>query len=723
MARKRIILSGILILGIFLRVFPFQGLNRGNLSYNECLVMAGASQPVKDILGQYFNLDFFNTIKTNLSDYIRKILKNASYKNCSQWIRVKSEIPDIKEAQISFSSFLYDNSIYILNEYLKKNSISDSSLILAYLGLGSSYIEKGITSVDCRLRAYQEAKACLLKAKKLSKKDDLLGISVCSGLGFLYLQEENYEKAIEILNEGLSYSLAGFEKEKLDMYTNLGYTYLKSGQKDKAKEFFKKALSLSSSKKEKEYIESWPMSLRPLSFVAISPEQAPLRYLILHFFMLLGSNEFIVRLPSLIFGIAGIIGIYFLGNALFGASTGFLSSFLLASSMWHIRHSVSASNYALYVFLSLLGVYFFYRSIKSDSLFPKVMFVGASVLGLYSFCLLGSVLLAEFLFIFAFSSFKKENKNLISWGILFLIIAALFLPMLIRGFPGIYRNGFAWKKGFGDYRWGITAKDFFPALCSIFNGVKFKLPVNLLILIMGFISAIYYNKKKEEALLLVLLIGIPIILLSVCFIVNINMAERYFFIAYPFFIILCSYGIVSIRNKFIALFLILIFDLALILYFISPFIFTVDKYIPQDYLRHDADFQSCVRYLQENYRENDAVIMVNASGIYALKYNLNKNDSPKVEITPTDSLGCRQLKYDSGFIRNVFGLRVNCKLEESIMLILNKFPRVWLIDLDMIQYVDFNSKIRQWLIKSSDIKQRFCGMTIYLLKNDHNSRL
>lgn len=698
-----------------MRVFPFQGLTRGNLSYNECLVMAGASQPVKDILVQYFDLDFFSKIKTNLSDYIRKILKNASYKNCSQWIRVKSEIPDIKEAQISFSLGRYDNSIYVLNEYLKKNSISGPSLILAYVGLGSSYIEKGITNVDSRLRAYQEAKACLLKAKKISKKDDLLSISACSGLGFLYLQEENYEKAIEILNEGLSYSLAGFEKEKLDMHINLGFAYLQSGQKVKAEEFFKKALSLSPSKKEKGYIES---RLKPLSFVAISLDQAPLRYLILHFFMLLGSNELIVRLPSLIFGIAGIIGIYFLGNALFGASTGFLSSFLLASSIWHIRHSVSASNYTLYVFLSLLGVYFFYRSIKSDSLFPRVMFVGVSVLGLYSFYPIASLLLAEFLFIFAFSSFKKENKKLISWGILFLIIAVLFLPMLVRGF-----HGFAYKKGFGDYRWGLTAKELLLSLYSTFNGVKFKLPINLLILIIGFISAVYYNKKKKEALLLVLLIGIPIVLLSLCFIVNINIAERYFFIVYPFFIILCSYGIVNIRNKIIALFLILIFNLALILSFIFPFSFTVDKYVPQDYLRRDADFQSLGRYLEGNYRENDAVIIVNASGIYALKYNLNKNDSSKVETTPTDSLGCRQLKYDSGVIRNVFGLSAKCKLEESIMLILSKFPRVWLIDLDMIQYVDCNSKIRQWLIKSSDIKQRFCGMTIYLLKNDHNSRL
>ncbi|ETW96580.1 MAG: hypothetical protein ETSY1_26030 [Candidatus Entotheonella factor] len=80
----------------------------------------------------------------------------------------------------------------------------------------------------------------------------------------------------------------------------------------------------------------------------------PLHYLILHpFTHLFGNSEFVVRLPSAIFGIMSIFMTYCLGKSLFNARTGFIAAGLVALSYFQIRYSQEARNYALLNMLAL----------------------------------------------------------------------------------------------------------------------------------------------------------------------------------------------------------------------------------------------------------------------------------------------------------------------------------------------------------------------------------
>ena len=73
--------------------------------------------------------------------------------------------------------------------------------------------------------------------------------------------------------------------------------------------------------------------------VVISDTQAPLYFLFLHFWMILGKSEFILRSSSAIFGIASTFLIYLLGKEIFNKRVGLIASFLISISPFTIYYS------------------------------------------------------------------------------------------------------------------------------------------------------------------------------------------------------------------------------------------------------------------------------------------------------------------------------------------------------------------------------------------------
>ena len=83
-----------------------------------------------------------------------------------------------------------------------------------------------------------------------------------------------------------------------------------------------------------------------------------------------GINEFAARFPSAIFGILGVIGIYFLGILLFSRLTGFLSAVIMATSIQYIvlaRACVTDMVLTVFILYCLL---FFLWSWKTGKKYP-----------------------------------------------------------------------------------------------------------------------------------------------------------------------------------------------------------------------------------------------------------------------------------------------------------------------------------------------------------------
>jgi len=261
----------------------------------------------------------------------------------------------------------------------------------------------------------------------------------------------------------------------------------------------------------------------------------PLYNIVLRLFLYLGNNEFVVRLPSVIFGLLSIVLIYKLGTLFFGRREGLISAFLLSISTMHIRYSQEARMYSLAMFLALLSFYFFYKALKEGDIKLWIGFTVSTLLGIFTHYYLLFVPLIE-MPLFVFILFKNRGslmtriqkvgrKKLFFLVLSFAIIIALAFPALQAASISILRS---FETGLAfDVPWGIKPiPSFFIILFDCFNTGGFlrgalevwSEPIFytfLLILLLGLIaSAREYRKPVTLLLLWVFLPTIMLFILS-----------------------------------------------------------------------------------------------------------------------------------------------------------------------------------------------------------------
>ena len=113
----------------------------------------------------------------------------------------------------------------------------------------------------------------------------------------------------------------------------------------------------------------------------------PVYTLFLHGWLYLGDTDWLVRLPSALFGTATVYVIYRLGEALWDAEVGLLAAFFLALSPLHVWYSQEARMYALATLLAAIGTWLFWRSLQEGRSRYLPGYVLAMVLALYTHAL------------------------------------------------------------------------------------------------------------------------------------------------------------------------------------------------------------------------------------------------------------------------------------------------------------------------------------------------
>jgi tetratricopeptide (TPR) repeat protein len=126
----------------------------------------------------------------------------------------------------------------------------------------------------------------------------------------------------------------------------------------------------------------------------------PLWFIITHFFVkVMGSSEFVLRLPALMGGILGIAVTYRLGRMLFGRTEGIIAAFLLSVSSFHIYYSREARYYAALTLFSLLTLHYLYLAVNRRKWRWWAGFVMATIINTYIHLMAFPVLLAEMVFV------------------------------------------------------------------------------------------------------------------------------------------------------------------------------------------------------------------------------------------------------------------------------------------------------------------------------------
>src|SRR4029079_12739030 len=104
----------------------------------------------------------------------------------------------------------------------------------------------------------------------------------------------------------------------------------------------------------------------PLLFQSFDDYKLPLYiYITVPSVALLGLNDFSVRLPSSILGIATVLTTFFLVELLLSSTPiALITAFMLAISPWHLQFSRSAYEANIAVFFLVLGMTLLLKGIK-----------------------------------------------------------------------------------------------------------------------------------------------------------------------------------------------------------------------------------------------------------------------------------------------------------------------------------------------------------------------
>lgn len=371
-----------------------------------------------------------------------------------------------------------------------------------------------------------------------------------------------------------------------------------------------------------------------------------LLFVILHFFMLLGNSEIIIRLPSVIFGVAGIFLFYKLGKLFFGRSReGLIGAFLLSISTMHIQYSQEARYYSLTTFFTILSVFFFYKAINKMSKKLWFAYIISTILAVLSHWYMIFVPFIEMTYL-TFLLIKHRNKFSVTvrnigkkkvfFLVLGLIIISLVLIPLIQRVLELFLSGSATG---GVSAWGIPPESFYQELFSVFTfGVSFSflsglygvitatsfLYLFIILFIYGIFSLI--RKDREKAILLILWVFLPtaIIFLLSFFAGSPVTAAKYLIFILPAYFIGIARGISTISNILLKFFFKIVYGLSsialskkqqatisyisiaiILLSFVGLSVAPLSIY----YATPQEDWKAAVSYLETNSRPGDVIVI------------------------------------------------------------------------------------------------------------------
>lgn len=151
-----------------------------------------------------------------------------------------------------------------------------------------------------------------------------------------------------------------------------------------------------------------------------------------------GEQPWVVRLPSIAFGIAGVWAFYFLTVQIWERQVALLGTLMFAVSYHHIYYTQNARGYSAFIFFALLSSGLLLRLLFADATKPlrkpeAVLYAIAIGLGMYSLLLMLFVLLAH-----GSTLLFTRRWRLLGWliggGLLALMLYAPMAPGLIRYF-------------------------------------------------------------------------------------------------------------------------------------------------------------------------------------------------------------------------------------------------------------------------------------------------
>ncbi len=290
----------------------------------------------------------------------------------------------------------------------------------------------------------------------------------------------------------------------------------------------------------------------------------PLSYLLMHFWVMLGTSEIWLRMLSVIFGVLTILVLYKFASNIFNKKIALLSSLILAISPFHIYYSQEVRMYSEAVFFASVSMYFFYLLEKNRNLKNSLIYILSTAALIYTHYAGFLLIFTQILYI---AFYKRESVIFFLKRIFLTILIWLpWFPQFLIQFTG-NSNADNYLPGWGN----ILRVSFYKAIPLIFFKFSFGridftnkyLYVVIAVIVLSVCGFIVYHGIKSInnsiSKLIIFWLAIPIVTaILISFVVPFDQPHRLTFVL-PAYCILLALGIYRLQKfKKILLFLLIL---------------------------------------------------------------------------------------------------------------------------------------------------------------------
>lgn len=291
----------------------------------------------------------------------------------------------------------------------------------------------------------------------------------------------------------------------------------------------------------------------------VSDPHPPLYFILLHLlFKCFGYTVWTLRFVSVLFGVAGIAGTYFLAKEMFNKRVAYFAALLIAVNYFQLYYSQEARMYAMLFFTSVMSFYFLVRFFKIPTYKSTLLYAVFTALMLYTHFFALFALAAQFLLLLLWtisnetlSALKVKLKY--SVASLFLIFI-LYLPVF-PFFNAANRKTSMWIQ--------YPEQDVYTQIIKEFFGKSEMVLFLVIPLIVLYVFSIYRIKDEKSSLLnvfnekrvsnfiiLIVWIFVTLLIPYVASFVKLPMiVSRYFIVILPAIILIIANGLYLIKSK------------------------------------------------------------------------------------------------------------------------------------------------------------------------------
>jgi hypothetical protein len=259
-----------------------------------------------------------------------------------------------------------------------------------------------------------------------------------------------------------------------------------------------------------------------------------------------GRSEWAFRLPALLLGLASLPLFWIFVRSVLGSKIAIMATFALAISPPHVEWSVTGRGYSGMIFSTLLSTYMYLKLLARPSYRDSLVFIMASVIGIYFHLYAGFVIIIQifFLLLFVRSQFRDQRFTIpiywplhkesfqiiwISFAVIVLLSLSCYAPVL----PALVFT--IVKKGHG------TFQPLFPfaVIHNLSGSIWEPLAILLfLVFLLGLISL--WKSHNKQANYFALLLLVPLVIVWVAR--PIYLFPRFFTYFLPYYVLLLSFG-------------------------------------------------------------------------------------------------------------------------------------------------------------------------------------